>query len=200
MIKEALDKQAAENLQQLKIYVNQGKGKPPKVVVKKFHQPKETRGNLAMQAIGRGVAGSSLVGGLPFALMGLTYSGEVAPFFGKGRSSAHLADLKKGSPEALKFIKDTMRAKTFMRALALGGLVAGSGSALYKPTKDWLASRKRKHAGLFNKPLTAGKFKNQSTPQVLGAPGRTIEQVAVKPDRPIKEALEKQAALIVAEF
>jgi len=186
-------------MQQLKIYVSPGKGQEPKVITRSFGTEKKKRapGQIAASAVGRGAMGASMAGGLPFALLGMSYSGEKTPFWGKARSSSEMATLKRGSREAEEFSRKMIRGKRAIRALSVAGLAAGAGSALYGPIKEKL---KQSAARISTKARNVGKFKNKSTQRILGAPGKSLDKSVVNPNKPIEEVLEKQAALDAAQL
>ncbi len=176
-----LEKQAQHQLEQLTIYVS-----PKRRKVQISAKPPSKK-EIAVRALRSATVGSAMSGGLPYALFGLKPSGERIPLFGEPVS---LMEARKLTEKQLKKVR---RVQKGFRAAALAGALLGGGYEVVKGIKQRRALKK--HAA--DDPRKVGKFKNFSTPKILGAPGKTIEQQAAKPTRNIKKVLEKQAYLEV---
>lgn len=190
MIKEALDKRAQDELRQLNIYVKPAKkGKGPTAIVRKIEK-KETPGQIAAKTVSRAAVGGAMAGGLPFAFLGIKPSGEITRLKGKPTT---VADVMMSKDE--KLLKGLHTRQKLMRGLALGGALAGAGSALYKPIRDKL----KESAMRIGTQVSMGKFKAKE-PGGFKPPGKSLGKTAVDPTKSIKEVLEKQAALESAQL
>uniref|UniRef100_A0A7C3SNA9 Glycine zipper domain-containing protein n=1 Tax=Dictyoglomus turgidum TaxID=513050 RepID=A0A7C3SNA9_9BACT len=140
------------------------------VVLAPLQQQKETP--LAGKVLRGAGIGAATPLGLAYAFGGLTTKGEHLPLFGKAREL---------SPEQI------LRRQHFMRRLALAGALLGGGHALYSHYKEKTSATRD--------PKKVKKFKSFSTPEILGAKGKTIEEQAPTPGKDLKKVLGKQAKL-----